>query len=192
MATIALFHSVLGIRAGETGLADRLRHEGHDVLLVDQYDGQVFDDYEEASSFADEMTFPVLMDKAIAATAALEDGFITAGFSNGAGMAQWVALQREVAASVLFAGALPLEAFGVESWPTATAAQIHLTEKDPYRDGPWTERFVAEAERTGARIELIEYPGSGHLFTDPTLPDEYDAAATALAYDRVVGFLRSV
>ncbi|BDI22863.1 dienelactone hydrolase family protein [Herbiconiux sp. L3-i23] len=189
MTTIALFHSVLGVRRGVTDMADRWRRDGHDVLVVDQYDGRVFDDYEEASAFVDEITFPVLMDKAVTATADLPDGFVTAGFSNGAGMAQWVATQRTVAGSILFAGALPLEAFGLEAWPGATAVQIHLTENDPYRDGPWTERFAVEAQEAGAAVELFEYPGAGHLFTDPTLPNEYDAESTALAETRAAQFL---
>jgi dienelactone hydrolase len=190
VSSIALFHSVLGVRQGITDLADRWRAKGHEVLIVDQYDGVVFDDYEKASAYVDEITFPVLMDKAVRAVEGLDDGFITCGFSNGAGMAQWVACQRDVARAVLFAGALPLEAFGLEAWPGSTAVQIHLTENDPYRDGPWTERFVKEARSAGAAVELFEYPGAGHLFTDPSLPEEYDQAAAALALDRASDFVR--
>lgn len=40
MVHIALFHSVLGVRPGIIEVADRLRANGHDLLVVDQYDGQ--------------------------------------------------------------------------------------------------------------------------------------------------------
>lgn len=41
-ASIALFHSVLGVRTGVLDAAARLRAAGHDVQVVDQYDGRVF------------------------------------------------------------------------------------------------------------------------------------------------------
>jgi len=47
MADIALFHSALGVRPGVLDAADRLRAEDHKVVVVDQYDGRVFDDYNE-------------------------------------------------------------------------------------------------------------------------------------------------
>jgi len=52
MTTVALFHSVLGVRQGVLDAADRLRLDGHDVLVVDLYDGRTFDDYTPAMSFA--------------------------------------------------------------------------------------------------------------------------------------------
>ena len=64
MSKIALFHSVLGVRSGVVDAADRLRSEGHDVEIVDQYDGLVFDDYETASAYAADVGYPVLMERA--------------------------------------------------------------------------------------------------------------------------------
>lgn len=43
MAAIALFHSVLGVRPGVRDAAARLRARGHEVLVVDQYNGRSFD-----------------------------------------------------------------------------------------------------------------------------------------------------
>jgi len=59
MTNIALFHSVLGVRPGVAAAADRLRAAGHDVLVVDQYEGRVFDDYDEADEFAQAIGCPV-------------------------------------------------------------------------------------------------------------------------------------
>src|SRR5918997_2099327 len=87
MTTIALFHSVLGVRPGVLDAADRLRSAGHDVRVVDQYDGQVFDDYAEAGALVERVGFPALMAAALDAVADLPDGFVAAGFSNGSGMA---------------------------------------------------------------------------------------------------------
>ena len=55
-ATIALFHSVLGVRAGIEDAVQRLTAAGHDVVVVDQYAGRTFDDYDEAHSKTDMMS----------------------------------------------------------------------------------------------------------------------------------------
>ena len=94
MTQIALFHSVLGVRPGVIDAAERLRAAGHEVEVVDQYGGRVFDDYDEASAHAETIGYPVLMDRAVAAVEHLRDGFVAAGFSNGGGMAEYVATQR--------------------------------------------------------------------------------------------------
>ncbi|MGH7912726.1 MAG: hypothetical protein ACREOV_13485 [Candidatus Dormibacteraceae bacterium] len=96
MPKIALFHSVLGVRPGVEEAAGRLRGAGHEVLVVDQYDGRVFDDYGEADTFARSIGYPELMRRAAAAVDQLPDGFIAAGFSNGGGMSEYVAAQRPV------------------------------------------------------------------------------------------------
>ena len=61
MAQIALFHSVLGVRQGVRDLERVLRSRGHDVLIVDLYAGKVFDNYVEASEYAESVGFPALM-----------------------------------------------------------------------------------------------------------------------------------
>jgi hypothetical protein len=63
---------------------------GHDVHVIDQYNGRVFDDYEEADAFVKSIGFPALMSAAVEAVSGLPDGFVAMGFSNGAGMATHV------------------------------------------------------------------------------------------------------
>ena len=73
MTDIALFHSVLGVRSGVAVAADRLRAAGHHVLVVDQYAGRVFDDYDEAGKFAQAIGYPALMGRAAEAVQGLSD-----------------------------------------------------------------------------------------------------------------------
>jgi dienelactone hydrolase len=47
MAVVVMFHSVLGLRPGVLGAADRLRAAGHTVHTPDLFDGEVFDDIDE-------------------------------------------------------------------------------------------------------------------------------------------------
>ncbi len=194
MASIALFHSVLGVRSGTTDAAERLRAAGHDVLVVDQYDGRVFDDYEEAGAFAEQVGFPALMERAVEAVRDLPEGFLAAGFSNGAGMAEHVATQRRCSGVLLVSGALPMAVLGAPAWPAALPAQLHRATGDPFRSAEWDEALAADVAAAGGVLEVVRYEATGHLFTDPGLPAEYDAAATerfwreALAFvDRVAG-----
>ncbi len=48
MATIAVFHSVLGVKPGLLEAADMLRSHRHTVHVIDQYNGRAFDDYDPA------------------------------------------------------------------------------------------------------------------------------------------------
>lgn len=43
----------------------------------------------------------------------------------------------------------------------------------------------------GASAQVFDYPGSGHLFTDPSIPGEYDEQAAALLWHRALAFCRS-
>ena len=189
MASIALYHSVLGVRPGVTDAADRLRAAGHDVLVVDQYDGRVFDDYEEAGAHVDRVGFPALMQVALDAVAGLPDGFVVAGFSNGAGMAEYVATRRACRGALLVAGALPLVVLGVEAWPAGVPVQVHHTEGDPEHSAEWLDAFAADVRRAGGAVEVVVHPGTGHLFNDLSLPAEYDAAATEALWRRALRFV---
>src|SRR3712207_3002215 len=173
MTQIALFHSVLGVRPGILDAADRLRAAGHEVLVVDQYDGLVFDDYAEAGAHVERIGFPALMDAAVAGAADLAAGFVAAGFSNGAGMEAYVATQRRCGGVVLVSGALPLAVLGAGGWPGGVPVQLHVAERDPMRNRDWDDAFRADVSAAGAPVETFEYPVSGHLFTDPSLPTEF-------------------
>lgn len=107
MTTVALFHSVLGVRRGVLDAADRLRGEGHEILLVDLYDGRTFDDYPPAMTFAhEEIGMAALTGASLRAVAELPDGFVNAGFSLGCVMAAYVATKRPVSGVLTIAGAI--------------------------------------------------------------------------------------
>ena len=178
------------MRPGIRDAAGRLRAAGHEVLVVDQYGGRVFDEYEEAGAFVDEIGFPELMRRAVAAVEGLPDGFVAAGFSNGGGMAEHVATERQVDGVLMLSGALPLAMLGVEAWPVGVPAQIHYALGDPMRDQEWIDTVAEQVRAAPAAVEVFDYEGSGHLFTDPSLPDEYDAAAAELLWERVLEFCR--
>lgn len=190
MATIALFHSVLGVRDGVRDAAALLTDHGHDVRVVDQYDGRTFDDYHEASAHAESIGFPALMQLAVEATADLSAPFVVAGFSNGAGMAEHVAASRpgDVAGVLLLSGTLPLEMIGAK-WPAGVPAQIHYTLDDPFRSQEWLESVATSVQEAGGQVEVFDYPGAGHVFTDASKVDEFQPDEAKLLWERVLDFL---
>jgi dienelactone hydrolase len=191
VANVAVFHSVLGVTRGLVDFAEDLRMAGHEVTVVDQYDGRVFGNYEEASAYVDEVGFPALMAKAIAGVADLPDGFVAMGFSNGAGMAEFVAANRQVAGVVMLGGALPLEMIGI-AWPIDVPAQIHVTVDDPRRQQDAIDSVARAVDEAGGGVEVFDYPGSGHLFADSSRPDEYQPADARLMLRRLKDFLDRV
>ncbi|HEX3614845.1 MAG TPA: dienelactone hydrolase family protein [Sporichthyaceae bacterium] len=189
MAEIALFHSVLGVRPGVLDAARRLTEAGHEVLVADLYEGEVFDGYEPAMHFAQEVVgFPELLARAQRATRDLADGLFVVGFSMGAAPAEYVACARPAGGAVLLGGALPLIALHVPAWPGKTPVQLHCMLDDPWREPDELEEFSASVSEAGARLELFDYEGDGHLFTDASLTEEYDEAATELFWQRVQAF----
>jgi len=189
MTTIVIFHSVLGIRRGELDAAERLRAAGHEVLVPDLYEGRVFDAYDPAMAFSRSLDPSLLNERALAAVAGLPDGFVVAGFSQGSGIATFVATRRSVSGVLQFSGLNPLEWFGDDArWPAGVDSQSHQMTEDSFRD-PVEEQASRDVAAAGELLEIFDYPGTGHLFTDPTLTAEYDAAATELLWSRVLPFV---
>ena len=88
-------------------------------------------------------------------------------------------------ASVISVAELELD----EGWPADVPLQFHTMDADPWLEPDQVEAITAEL---GEQIETFSYAGTGHLFTDPSLPAEYDEAATELLWPRVVEFLRGI
>ena len=192
MTTVVLFPSVLGLRQGELDAAARLRADGHEVLVPDLHEGRRFDAYDPAMAWAEELGVEPLFQRGLAAVADLPDGFVVGGFSLGSTVAVAVATQRAVAGVLQLSGLNPVEWFGpAAAWPAGVDSQAHQKLDDPFREDEVTEAAVRAVEAAGGTLELFDYPGGGHLFTDPTLPEEYDPVATELLWSRVLPFVRA-
>jgi dienelactone hydrolase len=133
------------------------------------------------------------MQLALDASQGLSGPFVTAGFSNGGGMAEFVATARpgEVAGVVMLSGSLPLEMLGAQ-WPAGVPAQIHYTLDDPFRNEEWVQSVAATVREAGGECEVFDYPGSGHVFTDASKADEFQPEEARLLWERVLAFLDRV
>jgi dienelactone hydrolase len=88
---------------------------------------------------------------------------------------------------------MPVAMFGLSEWPTATPVQLHYSADDPYRNQEWVAGYLDEVRASGSELETyLDYPIAGHLFTDASLPGEYDEASASLLFSRSLEFLQKV
>ena len=191
MAEVMLFHHAQGLTPGVVAFADELRQAGHIVHTPDLFDGRTFDDIESGMSFVHELGFGEVMARGERAVAGLPAQLVYAGFSLGVVPAQMLAQTRPGAHGALFFySCLPVSEFG-QIWPKDVPVQVHGMDADPYFVGEGdidaARELVAQAEEG----ELFLYPGNQHYFADSSLPS-YDAEATALLLQRVLGFLAAL
>jgi len=194
MAEVVLFHSVLGLRPGVIAAADRLRAAGHAVHAPDLDDGEVLDDLDDGMHKEDALGYQEIARRAREAVAGLPEGLVLAGFSLGAVHAEVLAASRPGAlGAMLMHGAVPVEVlkeyFGVDRWPEGVPVQVHYAADDPWVEAEEEVVPLGEAVReAGAAFEAHAYPGSGHLFADPDLP-EYERTSSEAMWERVLAFL---
>jgi dienelactone hydrolase len=189
MATVLLFHHAQGQTPGFLTFADDLRAASHTIHAPDLYDGGTFRDLREGVAYAEQIGFPEIVRRGSNAAKGLPADIVYAGFSLGVLPAQALAQTRPGArGALLFHSCVPPSEFG-NSWPEAVPLQIHMMDADE-----WTEvdRPVAEAlvEKIPTAA-LFLYPGSAHLFADPTSGD-YNEEAALLLKERTLAFLHRV
>jgi dienelactone hydrolase len=178
---------------GVLAFAEELRAAGHTVHTPDLFDGRTFGSIDEGMAFIQATGFDALRARGVRTADDLPAELVYAGFSFGEAVAQELAQTRPGArGALLFYSCIPISgewAFG--PWPDGVPVQVHGADADPY--------FVGEGDIDAAReivekvkdAELFLYPGDQHYFADSSLAS-YDAEATALLTQRVLGFLARV
>lgn len=189
MATILLFHHAHGRTDGFVRFADDLRAADHRVHTPDLYGGRTFADLDEGVAFAAATGFGQIIERGVTAAQVLPPDIVVAGFSLGVLPAQAVAQTRPgVRGALLYHGCVPPSEFG-GPWPAGVPVQLHFMQDDP-----WAEEDLPVARALAAEVDLAElfvYPGSGHLFADPSLPD-HDPEPAGVLLERTLAFLERV
>ena len=189
---VLLLHPWWGVTPAVRRWADQLVSAGRRVLLPDLYGGVTVATEEEA----EELAQATLNDPA--ATAFVEecadglaaDGapWAAMGFSMGAFLACGLAGRGStgLADLVLFYGGRPPTGADVRT----RRVDLHVAPRDPW----FEDEELAEVETgfrdAGAEVTVHRYEGAGHWFAEEGSPG-YDAAAAALARDRVLDRLRA-
>ncbi len=191
MAEVVLFHHALGLTPGVVAFADQLRRAGHTVHTPDLFHGRTFGTIEDGMRHAAEIGFPGrVIERGVRAVDGLPAELVYAGFSLGVLPAQKLAQTRPGArGALLFYSCVPVAAFGA-AWPSGVPVQIHGMDADPIFVGEGDIDAARELVEQAEDAQLFLYPGDKHYFADSSLPS-YDADATALLTQRVLGFLRA-
>ncbi len=184
MAEVVVFHHALGLTPGVAEFAQGWRDEGHVVHVPDLYEGRTFSDLDEAVEFVDSRGIPHWIAAASTAAAQYPTATAFAGFSLGSACAQYVAQTTPGArATLLFHGALSLATMEL-AWPDGLRLQVHTAEADPWVELDEAQSLIESVD--GA--ELFLYPGSRHLFCDPSWSD-YDEPSARLLNERALALL---
>lgn len=178
-----------GLRPAVRQAADRLRAVGHEVHVPDLYGGRVVDTAEEGIEIKEEIGRDELLRRAIAAAAPLVDdgGLVYAGFSLGGALAQNLALADANAGGLLLMHGTSDMA---DDASTDIPVQLHVADPDTWEPVDWLNAWYLRMRKAGADVEVFQYRGAGHLFTDPDLPD-YDEESAERAWAIAQDFLAS-
>jgi dienelactone hydrolase len=186
VADVVLFHHAQGRTSGVQAFADHLRRAGHLVIVPDFYEGKTFATIEQGVLHAESVGFERLVEHAIECVQPLPSPVVVAGFSLGTLPAQRLAqTHRGVIAAILYHGALPPETFET-GWPAGVVLQVHVAEDDP-----WVDQGEVESLIDASGGQLLIYPGSGHLVTEPGHPDYHPGIAEEIAA-QTLAFLEAV
>lgn len=195
MTQVLLFPSVLGARPGITDLADALAAGGHTVTIADVLEGETFDDYPSGLARSREIGDAAQQECALEAAKRAPGPFVAIGFSVGAATAQWIAAQcpDRVRGVVMAGGGIPMR-FLEATWPPGVPGQVHVTSEDPFHeeDKQFDDEVQDDVELAGGEFTFVEYQGDGHLFTDPSLPKEYQPEEARIFTRRVLEFVDEV
>lgn len=182
MATIVIFHSVLGLRSIERSTAAWLRANGHDVLTPDLFAGRTASVASEGFLIMEDIGWGTIRDRAQTVLAMVPSTATLMGFSMGAGVISSIWAERRGAAAVILV-------HGLADMPhdlmPNVRIQAHIADPDPFVHASQLETWT-RADR--AEVQLFRYPRLEHFFTDPSL-DEFDGPAANQVWDRIARFL---
>jgi dienelactone hydrolase len=191
--TVAVFHSMFGLRAVEHALAERLRGAGHRVVVPDLFEGAVagrgaMPTIEDGFALMDVIGWAAIVERAQRAVRDLPADTVLCGLSMGAGVVGAIWPDRLDAAAAILLHAPTIVPRGVAP---GTPVQVHVALADPFAPAEQLAAFQASASRAGAEASLYTYPGAGHLFTDDELLD-YDRGAAEKAWRRAGALLAAL
>ncbi|MFF9086421.1 dienelactone hydrolase family protein [Streptomyces sp. NPDC014991] len=185
MVHIAWFHSVLGLRPVDLLAAERLRRAGHAVVSPDLFDGATAATLDQGFRLLDRIGWATVARRARQSLGGMPDETVLTGVSMGAGVVGEVWPERPAAAGVLLLHAtadLPASA------RPGLRVQLHAAEPDDFAPPERVAALHRAARERRVDLKVFRYPGAGHLYTDPGLPD-HDPAAAELTWRRVLDFL---
>jgi dienelactone hydrolase len=167
MTSVALFHSVYGLRPAVLAAAERFRAQGHEVVAPDLYGTAPADRLAEGFALADRVGWDTILGRARDALRDLPPATVLAGLSMGAGVVHELLAERPATAGILLVSGV---GGGFPEVPAGLRAQLHVADPDDeYAPAAEVDGWTARMTAAEASFEVYRYPGVGHLWTDSGL-----------------------
>ncbi len=199
---VVVLHTWWGLTEPFRQVCDRLAEAGYIALAPDLYHGKTTDSVEEAQALGSALdqhddqwrgdirgAMRYLREHGATSTADGRGAFGFVAFSLGGAYAldSSVELPDEIAAVVTFYATYP----GLDYRRAKAAYLCHFAEDDPYESAEAAAEMERDLHAAGKRVAVYTYPGTKHWFFEANRPETYDAAATALAWERTLAFLNA-
>jgi len=188
MASIILFHSMLGLRDLERDAAARLRQAGHDVVLPDLYDGAWTDDLAEGAAMKATIGWDGIRDRAAGALAGFPMDCLLGGISMGAGVVGEFWPSRPDAAGVMLLHglcAIP------DRRHLRARVQVNLSASDPFFPLSEVHAWRTKAKDADLAADVVIHTQPGHLLMDENSKD-YTKDGAALIWQNIHRFIGQV
>jgi carboxymethylenebutenolidase len=196
---VLVLHAWWGLNDFFKEVCDRLAQAGFVAFAPDLYHGNIATTVEEAQQIRKEMenaqsAAQTSAEASSAVTylrqhpAARGQGIACVGFSLGAMYAYDLSCAHpsDVAAVVAFYGAGDAEA----DYSAARAVYLgQYVEHDEWEEDEYVDQLEAALRAAGREVTFYRYPGLKHWFMETTRPNEYNAEAANLAWQRMIDFL---
>jgi carboxymethylenebutenolidase len=193
---VLVLHAWWGLNDTMKAFCTRLAKAGFVVFAPDLYHGKVADTIADAEALGSSLDNNHLQAKAeiVEATMFLNEraeqpgrGLAVIGFSLGAYYALDLAAAdpEHIYSVVLFYGT------GDGDYTNSRAAYLgHFAEIDEFEPQSNVDELEESLRHAGRSVSFYRYPGTGHWFFEPDRTQAYNEAATNLAWNRTLAFLR--
>ena len=196
---VLVLHAWWGLNDTIKGVCDRLAGEGFVAFAPDLYHGKVADTIPDAEALGSAVDANHLQAKAETAEATkflskraeqAERGLAVIGFSLGAYFALDLSAAdpKHIRSIVIFYGT---QGDFFSDFSSSKADYLgHFAENDVYEPKSNADALEERLRGAGRPVTFYTYAGTGHWFFEPDRPDAYNQAATSLAWDRTLTFLK--
>lgn len=178
-------------------VVDRYAAAGFTAMAPDLYHGEVSSEPDGAGKLMMAMNLATAakdlsgaVDLLVKRTGRPKVGVV--GFCMGGGLTLALACQRPdaVAAAAPYYGAIPWEDLQPDWSQLAAKVVGEYAENDGWASPQVARALEAQLQELGKDVAVHIHPGTEHAFFNDTRPEVYDAAASAVAFDRTVALFR--
>ncbi len=199
---VVVLHEWWGLTQTFREVCDRLAEAGFVALAPDLYRGKTTTVVEEADALSDALDADVTRWRgdirgalqSLRQNGATQPtdgrgafGFVAFSLGGAYALDMSIQLSDEIAAVVTYYATYP----GLNYHDARAAYLCHFAANDPYQSAESVVEMEQALQAAGKHATSYTYPGTTHWFVDAERPDAYDAAATTLAWERTIAFLRA-